>query len=71
MEYPRALNRSNRSGPVSRFARNSLCALVRAGFDVGSAGLVQQMLDPTIKLGTSTPNSDLSWRLCLCGVPQA
>jgi ABC-type molybdate transport system substrate-binding protein len=60
MEYPHALNRSNRSGPVFRFARNSLCALVRPGFDVDSANLVERMLDPTIHLGTSTPNSDLS-----------
>jgi molybdenum ABC transporter molybdate-binding protein len=60
MEYPRALNRSNRSGPAFRFARNSLCALVRPGFDVDSANLVERMLDPTIKLGTSTPNSEPS-----------
>jgi ABC-type molybdate transport system substrate-binding protein len=60
MEYPRALNRSNRTGPVFRFARNSLCALVRPGSDVDSVNLVERMLDPTIKLGTSTPNSDPS-----------
>ena len=60
MEHPRALNRSNRSGPVFRFARNSLCGLVRPGFDVDSANLVERMLDPRTKLGTSTPNSDPS-----------
>jgi len=58
MEYPRALYHSNRSGPVFRFARNGLCALVRPDFDVDAANLVERMLDPTINLGTSTPNSD-------------
>jgi len=58
MEYPHALYHSNRSGPVFRFARNGLCALVRPGFDVDSANLVERMLDPTIDLGTSTPNCD-------------
>jgi ABC-type molybdate transport system substrate-binding protein len=58
MEYPHALNPSNRSGPVSRLAVNSLCALVRPDFDVASASLVEPMLDPAINRGTSTPNSD-------------
>jgi molybdate transport system substrate-binding protein len=60
LEYPRALNRSNRSGPVFRFARNGLCALAGPSFDVDSANLAERMLDPTINLGTSTPNSDPS-----------
>jgi molybdate transport system substrate-binding protein len=60
MEYPQALNRSNKSGPVLRFARNKLCALVKPELAVDSAGLLDRMLDPAIKLGTSTPNSDPS-----------
>jgi molybdate transport system substrate-binding protein len=60
MEYPQALNRSNKSGPVLRFARNKLCALVKPGLTVDSANLLDRMLDPAIKLGTSTPNSDPS-----------
>jgi molybdate transport system substrate-binding protein len=59
MKYPHVLNRSNGSGPVFRFARNSLC-VVRPGLDVDSANLVERVLDPTINLGTSTPNSDSS-----------
>ena len=57
MEYPHALNRSNRSGPVLRFALNSLCALVRPGFDVASANLVERMLDPTINRGSKQASS--------------
>jgi molybdate transport system substrate-binding protein len=60
MEYPQALNRSNKSGPVLRFARNKLCALIKPGLAVDSANLLDRMLDPAIKLGTSTPNSDPS-----------
>lgn len=59
MEHPRALNRSNSSGPVFRFARNSLCALVRPGLDVDPANLIACMLDPTLKLATSaSPKGD-------------
>jgi len=60
MDYPQALNRSNKSGPVLRFARNKLCALIRPGLKVDSASLLDRMLDAAIKLGTSTPNSDPS-----------
>lgn len=60
MDYPRALNRTGKGGPVFRFARNHLCALVRPGLDVDSAHLVARMLDPAVKLGTSTPCSDPS-----------
>jgi len=60
MEYPQALNLARKSGPVMLFARNKLCALARRGLKVDSANLVDRMLDPAIKLGTSTPNSDPS-----------
>jgi molybdenum ABC transporter molybdate-binding protein len=60
MEHPQALARAKRSGPVVLFVRNRLCALVRPGLDVTSASLLDRMLDPTIKLGTSTPKADPS-----------
>ena len=60
MDYPRMLNRDGKSGPVVRFARNKLCALVRPGLNVDSDNLIDRLLDPSIKLGTSTPNSDPS-----------
>jgi molybdate transport system substrate-binding protein len=60
MEYPQALNLAHKSGPVMLFARNKLCALARPGLKLDGANLVDLMLDPTIKLGTSTPNSDPS-----------
>ncbi|MGB6536973.1 MAG: molybdate ABC transporter substrate-binding protein [Xanthobacteraceae bacterium] len=60
MEYPRTLSRAGKSGPVFRFAGNKLCALVKPGIKVDSETLIDRMLDPSIKLGTSTPNSDPS-----------
>jgi len=60
MEHPQALHDENKSGPVFRFARNALCALVKPGLKVDSASLLERMLDPAVKLGTSTPKADPS-----------
>ena len=60
MEHPQALASAKKSGPVVLFARNRLCALVRPGLVVDSAGLLDRMLDPAVKLGTSTPKADPS-----------
>lgn len=42
------------------FARNQLCALVRDGLKAQTATLLDNMLDPAVKLGTSTPKADPS-----------
>ena len=60
MEHPQALFNEKKSGPVVRFARNKLCALVTPGLRVDSASLLERMLDPNVKLGTSTPKADPS-----------
>jgi molybdate transport system substrate-binding protein len=60
MEHPQALAAAKRSGPVVLFARNRLCALMRPGLDVTPAALLDRMLDPSVKLGTSTPKADPS-----------
>ena len=60
MDHPRAVAKAGKSGPVVLFARNRLCALVRPGLAVTPSNLIERMLDPTIKLGTSTPKSDPS-----------
>ena len=60
MEHPQALATAKRSGPVVLFARNKLCALLRAGLAVTSSDLLDRMLNPAIKLGTSTPKADPS-----------
>jgi len=60
MEHPRSLAEAGRSDPAVLFARNRLCALVRPGLDATSANVVERMLDPGVKLGTSTPRADPS-----------
>jgi len=60
MEHPRALAHAGKGGPAVLFARNKLCALVRPGLAVDPTNLLDRMLDPGVKLGTSTPKSDPS-----------
>jgi ABC-type molybdate transport system substrate-binding protein len=60
MEHPRTLMQAGKSGPVTMFARNRLCALVRPGLAVTGENLLDRMLDEKIKLGTSTPKADPS-----------
>jgi molybdate transport system substrate-binding protein len=57
MTHPLALARA-RGRDVVLFARNRLCALVGRGVDVESETLLDRMLDPAVKLGTSTPRAD-------------
>jgi ABC-type molybdate transport system substrate-binding protein len=60
MEHPQALAAAGRAGPPKVFARNQLCALIAPALAVGvsTATLVQRMLDPAVRLGTSTPKAD-------------
>src|SRR5262245_35216234 len=60
MTHPQALAETGKSGPVALFARNRLCALVRPGLGVTTANLLDRMLEPEVKLGTSTPKADPS-----------
>jgi len=60
MEHPQALHDAKKSGPVVLFTRNRLCALVKPGLAATSASLLERMLDPAVKLGTSTPKADPS-----------
>lgn len=47
-------------GKVAVFARNQLCALAKNGLRLTSATLLDTMLDPTVRVGTSTPKADPS-----------
>jgi ABC-type molybdate transport system substrate-binding protein len=42
------------------FARNRLCALVQPGLAVTPATLLERLLDPQVKVSTSTPKADPS-----------
>jgi molybdate transport system substrate-binding protein len=58
MGNPVVLSRAGKAGPVILFARNHLCALVRPGLTIAPDTLLARLLDPKIKLGTSTPKAD-------------
>lgn len=60
MEHPQMLARSGRLGSVALFTRNEMCALVNPTIDITSETLLPRMLDPVIRLGTSTPKADPS-----------
>lgn len=59
MTHPEAIGRE-RNRLTVLFAHNRLCAIARPGLDVSSATLLDRMLDPAIRLGTSTPRADPS-----------
>ena len=67
MGNPQALALAGRSTVPVVFARNRLCALVAQGVEVTTDTLLERMLDPRVKLGTSTPRADPSgdyaWQL--------
>ena len=60
MAHPRALATAGKAGPVALFVRNRLCALVKPELAVTPDNLLECMLSPDIKLGTSTPKADPS-----------
>jgi ABC-type molybdate transport system substrate-binding protein len=64
---PQALARAGRAAAPVVFARNRLCALVAPDVAANPDTLLDRMLDPQVKLGTSAPKSDPSgdyaWQL--------
>jgi molybdate transport system substrate-binding protein len=57
--HPKRLAEQGRAaGPLTVFARNQLCVLARAGLAVNSERLLDIMLEPKVRLGTSTPKAD-------------
>jgi molybdate transport system substrate-binding protein len=54
----RLVDQGRAGGPLTVFARNQLCALARTGLAVTPEGLLEAMLDPKVRLGTSTPKAD-------------
>lgn len=67
MAHPGALMAKGWGGPVALFARNQLCALAQPEVKATPAHLLDVLLDPAVRLGTSTPKADPSgdyaWQL--------
>lgn len=58
MEHPQALSAAGLAEPVQSFARNQLCALAKPQLAVTPENLLDRMLDPAVRVGTSTPKAD-------------
>ena len=58
--HPKKLFDQGKADPPVVFVRNRLCLLARPGVTVDSADPLSAMLDPALKLGTSTPKNDPS-----------
>lgn len=60
MAHPQRLQELGLSGPVECFTRNSLCVISRRELGMNDANMLEVLLDPMVKLGTSTPVADPS-----------
>ncbi|AVI66459.1 molybdate ABC transporter substrate-binding protein [Shewanella sp. WE21] len=58
MKHPQALVDSGQGEAVQMFARNQLCAIAQDTVQVTSSTLLDTLLDPKVKVGTSTPKAD-------------
>jgi ABC-type molybdate transport system substrate-binding protein len=58
MEQPRTLARERGDRSVVMFTRNRLCALGRATLGLTPDNILEKLLDPTVRLATSTPHAD-------------
>lgn len=58
MGQPQRLADAGRGMPVVLFARNRMCALGRENLGLTEANLLDRLLDPAVKLATSTPGAD-------------
>lgn len=58
MDQPRKLARTRGRSFVTMFVRNRLCALGRTSLGLTSDNLLDKLLDPYVRLATSTPGAD-------------
>jgi ABC-type molybdate transport system substrate-binding protein len=58
MEQARRLAVGHPERPVIHFTRNRLCAVARTSAGVTPANMLERLLDPAVRLATSTPGAD-------------
>ncbi len=58
MGQPRRLARERGNRPVVMFTRNRMCLLARKALGITPANLLERMLNPGLRLATSTPGAD-------------
>lgn len=60
MAHPEALAKAGAWQPVQVFTRNVMCAITQPRLALTPETLLDALLDPAVKLGTSTPKADPS-----------
>jgi ABC-type molybdate transport system substrate-binding protein len=60
MAHPETLAKAGSWEPVRVFTRNVMCAITQPRFALTPETLLDAMLDPAVKVGTSTPKADPS-----------
>jgi molybdate transport system substrate-binding protein len=60
MGHPQKLHGAGLSGPVTLFTRNRLCVLVQPQIEITTSNLLDVLLDPKVRVGSSTPKNDPS-----------
>src|ERR1700710_2967923 len=58
LPHAQALTDAGVSGPSVLFAKNALCVVTQADRALDTANLIETLLKPETKIGTSTPVSD-------------
>lgn len=58
MGHPVKLLAEGRATRIAMFARNALCAYAAPSIGLTTANFIDRLLDPAVKLGTSTPKAD-------------
>ncbi|WP_216595032.1 molybdate ABC transporter substrate-binding protein [Collimonas arenae] len=58
MAHPQQLAREGKAIPALVFTRNRLCVLARPELQLSSENMLAKLLDPSVKIGTSTPKAD-------------
>lgn len=58
MAHPQRLTAEGKASPTVVFARNRVCVAARPDVGLTTANLLDKLLDPNVKIGTSTPKSD-------------
>jgi ABC-type molybdate transport system substrate-binding protein len=58
LEHPRKLTASGLAGPTVTFVRNQLCVISKDELGLTQGNLLDKLLDPSLRLGTSEPVTD-------------
>lgn len=65
LEHPQKLATSGLAGPAVTFVRNKLCVISKADLELTQGNLLDKLLDPNLRLGTSEPvldpGGDYAW----------